>query len=871
MPNYVVLLLLVLFLVYGKAVGQLQENFNDGNHTANPAWVGNTGDFIVNSAHQLQSNNTTANSTFYISTGNTLATGAEWQFIVRLTFNTSAANYADVFVVASAENITLPSTTGYFVRIGGTDDEIALYRKSAGGTITKIIDGVNGITDASTNEIRIKLTRSATNQWILYRDNTSTGNQWTTEGTAFDNTFTTSAFFGILIRQSSSSFFQKHFFDDIEVKPFVPDLQPPLIKLVQALTAYTVQIQFSEEIEKTTAENTGNYQLLNGAITPVLAVKDATNPQQVIVTFNVPLASGVTNNLLIKQVRDLWANTIKDTIVTFSYYVPQPYSVLIHEIFADPTPPILLPEAEFIELINTSGHAINLQGFTLKTGSNTSGSFPAYWLLPDSMVVLTSAISAALYSPYGKVLPVPGFPALNNTGALLWLTSKENRTIHAVAYNTTWYQNAVKSEGGWSLEMIDATNPCQGAGNWKASSDVSGGTPGSRNSVTADNKDTKAPQPMHAYAKDSVSIELLFDEPLDSINAANANNYVLGNYTGRVIKAAPLPPLFNEVLLTISDKLTPGEVYTLTVRDIRDCSSNVVAGAKSIKVALPLPPDSLDVVINEILFNPKPGGVDYVELYNKSKKAINIKNLFIATRSVTTGQILSPRGISTTNLLLFPGEYLLVSENETVVQQHYPNAGLQHFINVSMPSLPDDEGIFVLLSNTGAILDELHYYDDWHFALLANKEGVALERIDYNRGTQEQNNWHSAASTSGFGTPARQNSQYSVSGNVPVDFVIMPQTFSPDNDGFEDFTIAKFTLQEPGFVANITIFDAAGRPVKVLAKNATLAHSSSFKWDGLDDKMQKVPVGIYIVFSEIFNLQGQKKTYKKTVVVASKW
>ena len=101
--------------------------------------------------------------------------------------------------------------------------------------------------------------------------------------------------------------------------------------------------------------------------------------------------------------------------------------------------------------------------------------------------------------------------------------------------------------------------------------------------------------------------------------------------------------------------------------------------------------------------------------------------------------------------------------------------------------------------------------------------------------------------------------------------MINPKMFSPDNDGFEDFALIQFKFPGPGYIANVTIYDAAGRPVKTLQRNTTTAASGSFKWDGLDDKLQKVPAGTYIIYTDIFNLQGKKKQFKNIVVVAKKF
>ena len=61
-----------------------------------------------------------------------------------------------------------------------------------------------------------------------------------------------------------------------------------------------------------------------------------------------------------------------------------------------------------------------------------------------------------------------------------------------------------------------------------------------------------------------------------------------------------------------------------------------------------------------------------------------------------------------------------------------------------MPSFNDDEGHVIILNAQGNIIDELKYDEKWHFKLIDNREGVALESIDYHAPTQNQDNWHSA-------------------------------------------------------------------------------------------------------------------------------
>ena len=92
--------------------------------------------------------------------------------------------------------------------------------------------------------------------------------------------------------------------------------------------------------------------------------------------------------------------------------------------------------------------------------------------------------------------------------------------------------------------------------------------------------------------------------------------------------------------------------------------------------------------------------------------------------------------------------------------------------------------------------------------------------------------------------------------------------FSPDNDGRDDVSMIQYEMDGPGYVANCRIFDGAGRQVKYLVRNAVLGRKGYWTWDGLDDQGARLPIGVYIVLTEIFNLQARQYRFKNCIVLA---
>ena len=277
-----------------------------------------------------------------------------------------------------------------------------------------------------------------------------------------------------------------------------------------------------------------------------------------------------------------------------------------------------------------------------------------------------------------------------------------------------------------------------------------------------------------------------------------------------------------------------------------------------------------DVIINEILFNPSKDGFDYVEGYNRSIEPVDLSDLMIANRN-GADEIASIKVLTKEPIILEPGAYFVLTSNETWLRKNYYVPDFALIITMtSLPAFPDDGGTVLLLRKIDTmIIDEFRYHDNWHFRMIGDPEGVALERINYNLGSQDKNNWTSASSSSGYGTPAQVNSQFIPEQKSSEAISVLPKIISPGNDGNNDYAFININVDEMGKLADAIIYDAKGRRVRYLLKNELLGAVNRFTWDGCDDRSKILPSGIYIILTQIFDLKGNVKKYRNCVVLNS--
>jgi hypothetical protein len=389
--------------------------------------------------------------------------------------------------------------------------------------------------------------------------------------------------------------------------------------------------------------------------------------------------------------------------------------------------------------------------------------------------------------------------------------------------------------------------------------------------VLANNADNSGPGVLRASAIAPYdSVQVFFTEPIDSTTMMNLATYTIDNGVGNPIAIDPVGNDFSSVKLKLATTLSTGIIYTINVANqIHDCAGNIIGTNNTAKFAIPQPCLPNDIVINEILSDPNTNGVDFVEIYNRSGKVMDLKTINLCTQDTLTGILSSVDNISSTGFLIFPGDYVVLSTNSAAVKSQYYTSNPNGFIDMpSIPAMNISDGVVVLADMGNTIIDKLIYNVSWQFPLLNSSKGVSLERIDFDRPTQDANNWHSAASNVNA-TPAYKNSQYS-QGDNGSEVSVTPEIFSPDEDGYNDVVNISYNFSTPGFVANVTVYDSKGRLVRTLVRNELLGTGGAFSWDGINDAREKAAIGIYVIYFEVFDTKGTVKKYKRTCVLASK-
>lgn len=287
--------------------------------------------------------------------------------------------------------------------------------------------------------------------------------------------------------------------------------------------------------------------------------------------------------------------------------------------------------------------------------------------------------------------------------------------------------------------------------------------------------------------------------------------------------------------------------------------------------AAPEKPAPGDLILNEVMFHQPDSSFEYVEIYNRSDRLLDVSGMVLTTRkkdlSLNTGNKI-PAGTS-----ILPGTCLALTENADIVRKYHLVPDTARICSMKWSAL-NNEGAALVLTNAAKdiILDEFIYSPAMHHAFVKNPKGVALERIYVELPAGNELNWHSAASVCNYGTPGYRNSQFREDAAFEGEnvFFLERDYFTPDNDGTEDVCILGYRMPEHGYIANVAVLDVGGREIAGIAGNAILAAEGTFIWNGENHSGKIVSAGIYVIFAEIIHPEsGKRRRIKIPVVVTT--
>ncbi len=863
----------IIFLLFLPLISlcQLNDNFSDGDFLNNPSWQGDLNLFKINSSLQLQLNQLNPRvdiaDTAYLSAFFGISDSLEWNFSIRLAFSPSATNNARVYLIADNSDIS-GNLNGYYLQFGEalSNDAIELFYQQ-GNQIQSICRGTNGKI-AAAFDCNIKVIHKKDGIWTVLADWNKTGN-FIQECSGQSLSEISDPFFGFFCNFTSSNA-TKFYFDNIKVDHIYIDKEAPLLQNINVISANQLKLQFNETLDIITAENIQNYIISQSQQRPVSAILNPAIPSEVLLTFAINFSANQTQTLQINSIKDLASNTLTSISHDFFFSRAVYGDVLIHEIMADPNPVQELPDAEYIELFNRADYPVLLKGWRLPIGSSIF-TFPEIWLSAKSYLILTQSNNIGLFSAFGEVLPVSSF-SLTNAGTGLILKNNSNQIIHYIKYSDSWYNDDLKDEGGWSLEMISTDYFCEQSINWSASHNPKGGSPGSSNSLNNLQVDYQTPKIENIDILNHNTLLLHFSKSMDSLALKNPQNYSADNSLGFPNDIRIFAPEYRSAQISFANSFNENIIYQLNINQalIGCCGAELQDLSK--RFALPQEPEFGDIIINEILFDAWLDDGEFVELYNRSNKVIDNRQLLFS-RILPNVYDTSYYSFQLSAGQFFPEEYLLLCKNKTSVLDVYYSDNQDVFYAFdNFPLLPNSEGQ-VLLSKAAhktSVIDAFSYNEDMHHPLLNNVRGISLERLSPEGQTNDSKNWQSAAANVNYGTPGYQNSQFQAEANSEEIIQIYPEIFSPDLDGFDDILQINYTFSQSGYTLNLLIFNSQGQRIQHLVKNELVGISGQIFWDGTTEDGDKAALGIYILYFEYFDLNGQVKKMKKTCVLGGK-
>ncbi|MBT3266577.1 hypothetical protein HN371_05445 [Candidatus Poribacteria bacterium] len=232
------------------------------------------------------------------------------------------------------------------------------------------------------------------------------------------------------------------------------------------------------------------------------------------------------------------------------------------------------------------------------------------------------------------------------------------------------------------------------------------------------------------------------------------------------------------------------------------------------------------VVINELLYHPKPDAPEWLEL----RSMADADGLLVGwTLSDSLGQ---PVAIPTAQLSA--GGYAVLTGNAADFRHAHPSLpDGATVVEMPLPSLNDGGDALTLKTAEGTVVDEMSY------GALRPDAGRSLERRDVEGDSDRMDNWLLSVDVAGS-TPGGANSVIHSTGADPI-IQASSESFVIDAGQVEFRYEAAMTAR-----VTLLVLSGSGVLVRTLLDDAPNGGRHAVVWDGHDDDEEAVEPGIYV-------------------------
>lgn len=478
---------------------------------------------------------------------------------------------------------------------------------------------------------------------------------------------------------------------------------------------------------------------------------------------------------------------------TIISYFDKPY-LIVSEYLANPDPGG--PE-EWIEIANPSQYAISLTGMRIGDSLNTEA-IPevAGEIAPSELLVLAESEAAfRVYYPTfaGTVVQIPGWRALNNTGDGIRLIGPLGEIVDSLTFRATYPDNR-------SIERVEITPTLAAPGDWAASEDDLGATPGLPNSIQRGDPGS--------LIIDSIWLAPSTPEWGDSIQVyAAVSNNSFGPAEGWSIVASrdldfTSPGVSLETIGSVTIPKTNEDESQIAMVDWANASPGIhrvhialedetgetvttSALVTTVRFSQPL------IIISEFMAAPTSGGPgEWIELYNASDIPISFMGVRVGDSS-SLGAIPPPIPE------LAPGAFMVLAQDEVRFRSFYSHFNGQLRTLGNWTSLNDANDRIRVLGPADEVIDSLSFRN-------LTAQNRSIERRQLIAEFADPRDW--GESIDAFGaTPGTLNSIRRNTFDLSIDSVILAES-APNwpeaiagrirvaNEGFEDAESVNLTI-----------------------------------------------------------------------------